>query len=249
MIITLSPAKSLDFNSEPYYSEYSNPRFLNQSKELVEILKKRNASELSKLFGVSDAIAQLNYQRFQSWKLPFNRNNAKQAVFAFNGAVYRGFTFQNYSKKNFEDLQKSVRILSGLYGILKPLDLIQPYRLEMRTKLKNKKGKNLYDFWKDTITNSLNKESSKTLVNLASKEYSEVIDQKKLNMKIITPIFKDYNKGSYKVIGLFAKKARGLFANFIVKNNPKNLTEFSENGYKFDKKSSTDSELVFLRKR
>jgi len=244
-MIILSPAKSLDFESKSPYTKHSKPLFLDQSKLLIEILKKKNQKELSELMGISGKIAELNYNRYQKWNI--KNNNSKQAIFAFNGTVYRGFDFENYNKNQFELLQSKVRILSGLHGILRPLDLIQPYRLEMGTRLPNKKGKNLYSFWKDQVTNQINKECKDTLINLASNEYSEVINKDKLVCKTINIIFKDYKNGKYKTIGLYAKKARGLFANFIIKNNVKNsqLKDFKENGYRYDESSSN---LVFLRK-
>lgn len=247
MNIIISPAKSLDYESKPFTSTYTQPQFLSQSKELVSIMKKKKAKELSSLMGISDSLGKLNYERYQKWKPPFTPKNAKQAVFAFNGAVYRGFDFSSYSNKQFELLQERLRIISGLYGILRPLDLIQPYRLEMGTSLPNKKGKDLYHFWKETVTKSL---KTNLLVNLASKEYFEAVDLSQFT--VVTPIFKDYNKGSYKVIGLYAKKARGLFANWLIQKNItklKDMEKFSEKGYVFDKKSSTASALVFLRKK
>lgn len=245
MKIIISPAKSLDYESKPFTSKYTHPQFLDTSKELVSILKKMTAKQLSSLMGISETLGKLNYERYQKWKTPFTPKNAKQAIFAFNGAVYKGFDFSSYTKKQFELVQERVRILSGLYGLLRPLDLIQPYRLEMGASLPNKKGKDLYSFWKHSITSSL---KTDLLVNLASKEYFEVVNLSQF--KVVTPIFKDYKGGSFKVIGLYAKKARGLFANWLIKKNITNssdMKKFSESGYVFH--SSTNKELIFHRKK
>ncbi|MBL7055786.1 peroxide stress protein YaaA [Candidatus Woesearchaeota archaeon] len=250
MIITLSPAKTLNYQTKVPFDNFSIPEFLKDSKELIDILKKKNEKDISNLMNVSSSIAKLNYERYQKWQIHFTKNNARQAIFTFNGAVYKGLNFSEYNKQDFERMQKNIRILSGLYGILKPLDLMQPYRLEMGTKLENKKGKNLYEFWKETITKKINEECDDILINLASKEYSDTIDTKKLKCEVIDIVFKDYKNGKYRIIGVNAKRARGLFANFIIKNNikdVKDLTKFKEMNYKYDKNSSTNSELIFLR--
>jgi len=203
---------------------------------------------------ISDKLAGLNAARFQEWQRPFNEDNARPAMFAFNGDVYTGLDAASLNSEAIDTAQKQLRILSGLYGVLRPLDLMQPYRLEMGTKLDNPKGKNLYEYWGDTITQTLNDDlaelGSSTLVNLASNEYFSAVKPKELNADVITPVFKDEKNGQYKVISFYAKKARGLMARFILNQKPKSvsdLKEFDANGYSFNEAMSSDKQLVFCR--
>ena len=250
MQVILSPAKTLDFDSTLPYKKSTQPLFLSETKKLITILKKNSAADLGKLMSISVTLAELNHKRYKAWKTPFTEKNARPAIFTFNGAVYRGFDWFAYKKADFERLQKTVRIISGLHGLLRPFDLIQAYRLEMGTKLKNPKGKDLYDFWKELVTAQLNKECKDMLINCASKEYFSAVDFGKLKCKVITPVFKNKKAGSYKVIGIFAKKARGMYADFVARTNPKSLADlkkFKRDGYRCDAKSSSAEELVFLK--
>ncbi|MBD3646631.1 MAG: peroxide stress protein YaaA [Pseudomonadales bacterium] len=255
MITIISPAKTLDFESEPSTDKSSSPEHLKRSKELVEIMRTKSPKEISKLMGISPKLAELNTERFKAWKPPFNRKNAKQAVLAFRGDVYMGLDADSFTQRDFNFAQKNLRILSGLYGLLRPLDLIQPYRLEMGTRLANKRGKDLYQFWGDEITESLADELSdhrnKTLINLASNEYFKAVDPGRLPGNLITPVFKDYNNGTYKVLAFFAKKARGQMAAFIIRNRinkPQDIKEFNVDGYRYDESYSTNDQWVFTRK-
>lgn len=254
MLIVISPAKSLDFKSEPTTSVYSMPEMLEQSEKLIGKLQKLSPKQISKLMGISADLGELNFQRFQSWQLPFTPENAKQAVLAFNGDVYQGLNAATLPEEILERSQKRLRILSGLYGVLKPLDLIQPHRLEMGTKLKYYKSKNLYEFWNPEITKKINKAISESgsnyLINLASNEYFKSIDKKKLKAEIVTPDFKDLKNGSYKMISFFAKKARGLMTRFILENNIKEVSElqaFDSEGYIFNPRLSKPGNPVFTR--
>ena len=254
MLTVISPAKTLDFESPSITKKVSTPDFLAQSKELVGIMRKQSPKALARLMGISPKLAELNVQRFHNWKPPFNPDNAKQAVLAFRGDVYMGLEADSYNPRDFCFAQKNLRILSGLYGLLRPLDLIQPYRLEMGTQLTNKHGKDLYEFWGDRITNALLGELSqhrnKTLVNLASNEYFRSVNTSLLPNRLVTPIFKDYSKGSYKVLSFFAKKARGYMSSFIVKNRitkPEDLKAFDVDGYRFNPDLTTDDQWVFTR--
>jgi len=252
MLVILSPAKTLEFDRTVPYPEFSIPIFLDQTKELITILKKKSPEDLSKLMNISKDLAKLNHKRYQEWKTPFTKENTRQAVFTFNGPTYHGFDFFAYKKPEFERLQKTVRIISGLHGLLKPFDLIQAYRLDMETELKNPKGKNLYEFWRKTVTDAIKKENPDILVNCASKQYSETVDFTQLKCKIITPLFKNLVRGHYQVVGLLAKKARGRFADFIVRNDIKkaeDLKKFNGGNYEYDPKTSTETDLVFLRKQ
>lgn len=252
MKIVISPAKSLDFDSNAPTQEFSQAIFLKQAERLNKILKKKSVRSLSKLMSISTALGQLNYERNQNWELPFDPDNSKQAVFAFTGEVYRGLDAKTIPVKDLNFLQDHLRILSGQYGILKPLDLIQPYRLEMGTKLKVGVKPNLYKFWDDQITKSLNEEFEEDdfLVNLASNEYFKVLQKKDLKVPVITPVFKDFKNGEYKVIMTFAKLARGLMVRYIVDHKIttiEGLKGFDYNGYRFDQNLSSDTELVFTR--
>ena len=228
MLAIISPSKTQDFSSCDIKS-YSQSRQLKHSQELVSILKNKNQQQISKLMSLSEKLSKLNFDRFQSFKTPFSLGNAKQALLAFKGDVYNGIDASSLSNQDLEFAQNNVRILSGLYGVLRPLDLIQPYRLEMGTKLNNKKGSNLYDFWGGDISDVLNEDESDLIVNLASNE----------------------KKGqTYKVIGIYAKRARGLMVNYIIRNrltSKESLKDFSDEGYRFDQKLSTGSSWVYLR--
>lgn len=258
MHIIISPAKTLDFESTPVTDIFTQSEYLNKSRVLNAALKRHKAADISKLMGLSDNLAKLNVARYKAWKLPFTLGNAKQAVLAFKGDVYIGLDAQSMSADDFEFAQQHLRILSGLYGLLKPLDLIQPYRLEMGTRLETKKGTNLYQYWGDSLTLALNKEAKddaydgeeNVLINLASNEYSKVINRKKLKAKIITPVFKDQKNGVYKVISFFAKRARGLMSRYIIDNRvteAEALKAFNASGYYFDLEQSTATDWVFLR--
>lgn len=252
MKIVISPAKSLNFESKAPTQEFSQPKFLKEADRLNKILKKKSARSLSKLMSISPALGQLNYERNQNWKIPFDLDNAKQAVYAFSGEVYRGLDVNSLPMEDLGFLQENLRILSGQYGILKPLDLMQPYRLEMGTKLKVGVKPNLYKFWGDQITKALNSEleEGELFVNLASNEYFKVLQPKDLKVPVITPVFKDYKNGEYKIIMTFAKLARGLMLRYIVDHKIttlEGLKGFDYNGYGFDENLSTDTELVFTR--
>ena len=252
MKIVISPAKSLDFEKKLPNELHSKPQFLKQSKELVAVLKKLKPSDLMDLMDISDNLAQLNWQRNKAFKTPFNPENARPAIYTFDGEVYSGLDAYSIPDNKIEILQEKLRILSGQYGLLKPLDLMQAYRLEMGTKIAIGESKNLYDFWKKTVTNSLNKELKKNelFINLASNEYFSVIDIKKLKVPVITPEFKDYKDGKLKTISFFAKKARGLMVRYIIDNNVETIKElkgFNIDGYAFDENLSTNFKLVFIR--
>lgn len=254
MLIVISPAKKLDFKNPPNTKLYSTPNLLEHSKVLINELKKCSIEDLTKLMNVSYGLAETNLKRFFDWSLPFKPENAKQAILAFNGDVYEGLNAKSFSDKDFNVAQKKLRIISGLYGLLKPLDLIQAYRLSMGTKLSNDRGKNLYGFWGDIITDELNKSIKETdnniLVNLASNEYFKAINRNKINAEIIEIVFKENKNGIYRVVSFYAKKARGLMANFIIKNNinnPEDLKGFNLDNYYFDQKQSTKSKIVFVR--
>ncbi len=254
MLVVISPAKTLDFETPAITSTVSKPQMLKDSSGLVELMRNYAPDDLVNLMGVSQKIAELNVERFHNWHTPFNKNNAKQALLAFKGDVYTGLDADSFSEQDFEFAQQHLRILSGLYGILRPLDLIQPYRLEMGTKLENSRGKNLYEFWADQPTKALKKQltslESETLINLASNEYFNVLDKKLLAANIITPVFKDFKNGKYKIISFFAKKARGLMSAYIIKKqitDPQKLKRFTVGGYRFDKALSSDNEWIFLR--
>lgn len=255
MLMVISPAKTLDFASPSKTSTFTTPDFLDDAAELVDTLQEFSPAKLAKLMSISDKLAGLNAARYGSWSLPFEPDNAKQALLAFKGDVYTGLDADSFKAKDFKFAQQHLRILSGLYGLLRPLDLIQPYRLEMGTKLSNNKGKDLYSFWDNKITEQINKQLKKqknpVLVNLASNEYFKSIKPKHLSGEVITPVFKEYKNGQYKVVALFAKKARGMMAAYIIKNKitePENIKNFAVDGYRFNKKLSKGNEWVFSRK-
>ena len=252
MKIVISPAKSLNFEKEIPINLFSESLFLKESKKINSILKKVKPAELSTLMNISDNLADLNWQRNQSWKLPFDANNSRPAIYTFDGDVYGGIDIYSLPIEKIEILQNKVRILSGLYGLLKPLDLMQAYRLEMGTKIAIGENKNLYEFWKTKITNSLNKELSKdeVFINLASNEYFSAVDVKNLKVKVITPEFKDYKDGKLKIISFFAKRARGLMVRYILDNNVKTIEElkaFDYENYRYDANLSNGNNLVFTR--
>lgn len=253
MIVIISPAKTQDFSDQEHTTLFSEPVFLKESLKLVKELKKQSPGQIASLMSVSDKIAELNHDRFSSFKTPFTTDNAKQALLAFKGDVYTDIDVDNYTKEDFEFAQQHLRILSGLYGLLKPLDLIQPYRLEMKIKLSNPRGKDLYEFWGDRITKELNTILDKPnpmLVNLASVEYFKAINMKLFKGKIITPIFKDHKNGEYKIIAFYAKRARGMMTDFIIKNkikNPETLKTFQSAGHEYSEPLSNDQEWVFIR--
>ena len=254
MLYLLSPAKSLDYDSEVPAVRATMPRFLNHSAELARDLKKLKPAELEALMGISSKLAQLNADRFDDWREDYSKPEARQAILAFTGDVYQGLAVEEWGKEDFAEAQKSVRILSGLYGILRPLDLMLPYRLEMGTKLTNKRGPNLYHFWGSLLTDSLNKElkgANDAVINLASNEYFSSIQPKDLKSPVITPVFKDWKNGQYKIISFYAKKARGMMASWAIRKritSPAGLKRFKEGGYAYDKSLSDDSNLVFTRK-
>lgn len=253
MKIVISPAKSLDFESTLPTSEYSQPKFLEEAQKLNAVLKKKKPKALSQLMSISDNLAQLNWERNQQFSLPFSPENARPAVYAFNGDVYQGLDAQSIPVEKLQKLQDTLRILSGLYGILKPLDLIQPYRLEMGTQLKIGRKKNLHEFWKKQLTDHLNQEleDSELFVNLASNEYFGAVDEKKLKVPVITPIFKDWKNDTLKVISFFAKKARGSMVRYILDTDAKTLEDikgFDYDGYLFSQEHTLKAnEPVFIR--
>jgi len=251
MKIVISPAKTLEFNKPVPIQTHSECAFLKQAEKLNAVLKKKSPKKLMELMDISENLSTLNYQRNQDWHLPFGPENARQAVFAFSGDVYDGLDAYTLDEDQFEDLQNKVRILSGLYGILKPLDLIQPYRLEMGTALKVNRHNNLYEFWGDSLTKSLKAElNGEVLLNLASQEYFKTIKPKLLKSRVITPEFKDFHNGQLKMISFFAKKARGAMVRYIIDNEIELVDEvkgFNREGYAFDKNLSTESKWVFTR--
>ena len=254
MITLLSPSKKLNFKNQDTTSIFTQCDFIDSAQELVNQAKNLTAQDLKDLMKISDSLANLNKERFDNWSMPFNRENAKQAILAFDGGVYSGLEAEKFNQKDLDFAQDHLRILSGLYGILKPLDLIQPYRLEMGTKFENSKGKNLYDFWKNEVTNNLNnnikKHSDKTILNCSSIEYFNVIDKNLFNGNILNTVFKEYRDDQLKFISFNAKKARGLMAKFIINNkitNNNDLKDFNLENYKFDLTLSDKSTFVFTR--
>ncbi|WP_341221790.1 peroxide stress protein YaaA [Polaribacter atrinae] len=248
----ISPAKSLDFESKVPTSLYTQPRFLEQSEKLNKKLKTLSKKNLSELMKISDDLSALNYDRNQTWATPFTKDNAKQAIYSFTGAVFKGIDVNSIEEEKIPLLQNNLRILSGLYGILKPLDLIQPYRLEMGTRLKVGTKENLYKFWDNTVANALNEEleDGELLVNLASTEYFKVIPKKVLKVPMITPVFKDFKNGEYKIIMTYAKIARGLMVRYIIDNNVKTIEDlkgFNVDKYRFSEELSSGNDLVFTR--
>jgi uncharacterized protein len=253
MIIVISPAKTLDFESSSLSDSFTQPAFLDQSERLVDVLRGLDSAAVSKLMGVSEKIASLNVQRMLDWTRPFSQQNAKQAVYAFKGDVYTGLAVEAMDSMGVEYLQSNLRILSGLYGLLRPLDLMQAYRLEMGTRLENSEGLNLYQFWGSTLTDALQSEldeGDRVLVNLASNEYFKAVKAKQLSARLITPVFKDEKSGKFKVVSFYAKKARGLMVRYAADKNiqvAEELKRFDYAGYKFCPEQSSEDEWVYLR--
>ena len=256
MLIVLSPAKTLDYETPPRTRKNTQPALLEQSTRLVEDARTLSPDAIGKLMGVSDKLAALNHERFMNWGLPFTSGNAKQSVLAFKGDVYTGLDAETMKAADFDYAQKHLRILSGLYGVLRPLDLMQPYRLEMGLKFANSGGKDLYTFWGDDITRLLNEQlarlESRVLVNLASNEYFRSVKPRDLDAEVITPVFKDLKNGKYRVISFFAKKARGQMARYAIDNRLKDvegLKKFRVDGYRFNKAESSAREWTFTREQ
>jgi cytoplasmic iron level regulating protein YaaA (DUF328/UPF0246 family) len=252
MLMVVSPAKTLDYETELPINEFTQPEMLGESQQLIDQLKKLTPIDVASLMKLSDKLADLNVNRFAHWKQPFNVNNARPAIYAFKGDVYTGLDAYSFNKKEMAFSQKHLRILSGLYGLLKPLDLIQPYRLEMGIKFANKEGDNLYDFWGDKITNKLNEnlKTGEVILNLASNEYFKSVKTTSLKGEVITPVFKDQKNGQYKIISFYAKKARGMMVQYVVKNKINDveaIKQFDVAGYRFSELQSKDSDWVFLR--
>ena len=254
MLVTLSPSKGQDFEEPALSKKYSKPADLKDSELLIKELRKINSKQLQEMMDVSENIAELNVDRYKTFKTPFTTKNAKQAIFAFKGDVYSGLELSSFDEDDYAYAQDHLRILSGLYGCLRPLDLIQPYRLEMKTKLKNERGDNLYQFWDDRITKSINKELKKqeqaVLVNLASNEYFKSVKPKLLEGRLLNINFKETKNGKTRVVAIFAKRARGMMADYIIRNrieNPEDLKKFRLGGYKFNKELSDDKQWTFER--
>lgn len=254
MLLLISPAKTLDFDTPSSTKVTTQPSFLSDSQALIDELRKLSPAEVSGLMHISDQLGLLNFDRFHHWQLPFDSSNAKQALLAFKGDVYTGMAAETFTKKDLTFAQKHLRILSGLYGLLRPLDLIQPYRLEMGTKFANARGKDLYQFWGDKIVDVINQElaaqRSRIVINLASNEYFKAVNIRKLDADIITPIFKDYKNGQYKIISFFAKKARGMMSAYIIQNQiaqPEAIKAFTTAGYYYSNEQSKNNDWVFLR--
>lgn len=254
MIAILSPAKTLNFDKRYKEVEYTQPTFINQALEIVDILREYSPIDLAGLMKINDNLAETNFFRHIEWTKEHTIENSKQAVLAYHGAVYQGLNAETFNAEQFKFAQDHLRILSGLYGVLRPLDIVQPYRLEMGTKLSNSRGKDLYAFWREEITSHFSKEfdevSDRILVNLASNEYFSAIDTSKLNTQIITPVFKEYRHGTYKNVTIYAKRARGLMARYIIENEineTEQLQSFEEEGYEFNENLSSEKEFVFTR--
>lgn len=252
MKLVLSPAKSLDFETQLPTDKTTQPEFLKQAERLNKELKKKSVKALSELMKISKDLSQLNYERNQEWEMPFTKHNARPAIYAFNGDVYRGLDAYTIPKNKIDHLQDTVRMLSGLYGVLKPLDLMQPYRLEMGTKLSIGENKNLYEFWKQDITKALNAEleDDELFINLASVEYFKAVDTKALKVPVINIDFKELKNGAYKTIGIYAKLARGLMTRYIIDENAKTMDDlkaFDIDNYRFHEQLSEENRLVFTR--
>lgn len=254
MLIVVSPAKNLDYQSTPVTKDFTQPTLLDQSQLLINKCRQLSPAKISSLMKISDKLAGLNADRYAQWSTPFDLGNAKQALLAFNGDVYTGLQAQSFDQQDFDFAQQHLRILSGLYGLLKPLDLMQAYRLEMGTKLTTKRGKNLYEFWGDIITTKLNKDlaaqGDNVLINLASNEYFKAVKPKDLDGMIVNPVFKDEKNGQFKIISFYAKKARGLMARYIIKNRLSDVSQlqnFDLEGYRYDPQQSTTEQPVFMR--
>ena len=254
MLMVISPAKTLDYDTPPVIDKSTQPRFVEHSVELIEVLREKSPQDIAKLMSLSDKLASLNVARYGSWERESTPQNAKQALLAFKGDVYTGLNAEDFSTDDFAFAQQHLRMLSGLYGLLRPLDLMQPYRLEMGTKLVNPRGKDLYTFWGERISQWLNEDleaqGDQVLLNLASQEYFGAVKPKALTARVIDTVFKDQKNGQYKIISFYAKKARGLMARYVIKErlqDPEGLKDFNLDGYRFDAVSSSENQLVFLR--
>lgn len=254
MLILISPAKSLDFDTDTSKQIYSKAEYTHKSELLIQILRDLGTDEISCLMKISPKLSQLNYERYNTWQLPFDIKNAKQAILAFTGDVYTGIDAPTFNDDDFLYAQDNLRILSGLYGILKPMDLIQAYRLEMGTKLENQLGNNLYKFWGNIISDNINTllKDKNYLINLASQEYFKSVNSKVISKPIITPIFKDFKNGKYKIISFYAKRARGLMARYIIKNKVDTIDDikmFNEDGYIYNENMSDGLNICFTRNK
>jgi cytoplasmic iron level regulating protein YaaA (DUF328/UPF0246 family) len=254
MLIIISPAKTLDYETPPVTKRHTKPAMLKQSQQLIDNLRNYSALDLAELMKLSMKLAELNFDRYHDWQTPFTTKNAKQAALAMKGDVYTGLDAESLNQEDFQFAQAHLRILSGLYGVLKPLDLMQAYRLEMGTKLPNEAGKDLYAFWGESITQAINKalkaQGDEILINLASNEYYKSIKPKLVKGRIITPQFKEKKNGNYRMIGVFAKRARGLMSRYIIENrltDPEEIKGFKTDGYRFSKQQSKDDQWVFVR--
>lgn len=254
MLILISPAKTLDYQSPLATMRYTQPELLEYSQQLIGVARQLSAPQIGKLMGISDKLADLNATRFHDWHPEFTPKNARQAILAFKGDVYTGLQAETFDEADFDFAQQHLRMLSGLYGVLRPLDLMQPYRLEMGIKLENARGKDLYQFWDETITDTLNQalkaQGDDVVINLASDEYFRSVKTKRLQGQIIKPVFLDEKNGKFKVISFYAKKARGLMSRYIIENRltrPEQLTRFDSDGYFFDADASDKGEMVFKR--
>lgn len=254
MLMVISPAKTLDFETNSSIGRSTVPDFLNESSELIEQLRELAPADISELMKISDKLGALNFERYHHWQTPFDRKNAKQAMLAFKGDVYTGLQAESFSADDARFAQQHLRILSGLYGLLRPQDLIQPYRLEMGTRFANRRGANLYEFWDNTITDALNtqlkKLKSQVLLNLASNEYFKAVKPQALRAEVITPVFKDRKNGQYKIISFYAKKARGLMAAYVIKQRIEDvglIKQFDTEGYRYNNAMSSAREWVFTR--
>ena len=254
MLLILSPSKTLDYETPYALKTYTQPAFLKEAVTLAKQLKRFSPAEIAALMEISEKLAQLNAARFKAFSTPFTPENARQALLAFKGDVYASMEVASYGKKEFEFAQAHLRILSGLYGLLRPLDLIQPYRLEMGRKLETARGKDLYQFWGKRLAEALNEElttpANPLLINLASEEYGKAVNKKTLKFPMVNIVFKENQKGALKIIGLFAKQARGAMADYVIKHKldrPEGLKEFSENGYRFEKKLSGKDSYLYIR--
>ncbi len=255
MLLVISPAKTLDYETPPKTRQFTEPDYLEHSQQLINRMRNYSVLDIAETMAVSKKIAELNFERFANWQTPFTPANARQALLAFKGDVYTGLDAGSFNSADFRFAQKHLRILSGLYGLLRPLDLMQPYRLEMGRRIENDRGKNLYEFWGDIITDGLNRQLKKlrsgVLVNLASNEYFKAVRPKKLQAEIITPAFKDYKNGEYKMLGVYAKKARGMLSRFVIRNritDPQDMKAFAEDGYRFNPKLSQGNTWTFTRR-
>jgi len=256
MLIVISPAKTLDYDTPPKTKTFTIPDYLDDSEILIDRARKYSALDIAELMQVSMKIAELNFERFEQWHTPFTPENAKQAVLAFKGDVYTGLDAESFSAADFKFAQSHLRILSGLYGLLRPLDLMQAYRLEMGRKVDTERGKNLYEFWGSKITEGLNKQmknlKTSFLINLASNEYFKSVKPKELDGEIITPEFKDWKNGQYKMMGVYAKKARGQLSRFVIQNkltDPEQMKDFDVDGYGYNEEMSAGNKWVFTRKQ